>query len=100
MSDSNNDPWSIIDCYDDPAGVATVTERISVPGGWIYRTIVGIPRAISTSMVFVPFARFTGDEMSGLVAASAKPAPDPTGSKIPDFSAPAPRRGEDWGRVG
>jgi hypothetical protein len=36
--------------------IANDTARIQVPGGWLYRTVVGDEDGISVSMCFVPTA--------------------------------------------
>ena len=75
---------------------STYLDRIPVPGGWIYRTMLSDAdtRAVQVSTTFVPFARFSGADMEGRLATSPHSpanAPRPA-SEIPDFSAPAPKR--------
>ncbi len=75
---------------------STFLDRMSVPGGWIYRTMVSDAdtRAIQLSTAFVPFARFSGDDLAGRFATSPhnpKREPPVDASAIPNFSAPAPK---------
>lgn len=70
------------------------TDRLSVPGGWIYRsTFVLRDGGVKISTVFVPFARFNGDDMSRRFDASPQNPANAKPSGIPDFSQPVPRRG-------
>jgi hypothetical protein len=90
-------PWMPV--YAEPGDkVSTFIDRISVPGGWIYRTIVAWrENGGSVSTVFVPFARYTGAALEARLATSPhapvrEPSPSKTEGGIPDFSQPAPRR--------
>jgi len=48
--------WEVItDTHDDRSAFGTLTERLRVPGGWIYRTVHdGVNGDESVAMVFVP----------------------------------------------
>lgn len=53
--------------------LSTVTDRLAVPGGWIYRVIVAMKtddgRMMSSSTSFVPFARYMPDMLTPRPAA-------------------------------
>lgn len=78
--------------------ITTETSRRSVPGGWIYTTLIATKDlGIAATSTFVPFARYTGAEMEGRTREPAPPQPEDRRGVIPDFSQPVPRR-DGWVR--
>lgn len=71
-------------------------DRMSVPGGWIYRTLISTKtNETSVATTFVPFARYSGDDLVGRFATSPhnpKREPPVDASAIPNFSQPVPVR--------
>lgn len=61
MPTTNDTKWETVDCYDGDGNLIE-TERLPVPGGWLYRTVCfAYTRStadgmnpVATAMVFVP----------------------------------------------
>jgi hypothetical protein len=56
MGDAMTDRWELVTERRDSSGLSVVdrTERLEVPGGWLYRTVINIQVRNFVSVVFVP----------------------------------------------